>query len=785
MADLRCSKCGEPNPEGLETCQNCGASLLPPPASTPLDSQPIHAGEKPTKKATSEFEKVKLAGVGPIHAGEQPTPKDTGELERALPSWLQSLRKGGKEASAESPADTSPDLDLPAEPQSSQPAEASGESLDWLAGLGSAATEDEEEVPDWLAGLHLEPDILPAPPEASLPSQAGKVPPEEEQPPAAATVSSRGESLPGWLESLKPKPAVEEPPAGEEKPPEWLSGLPGTPEEPSPAAPSVEPDWLSKLKGKAVAPEETPPPSASGAEVPDWLSGLETEVGAAASSVFSSELPPKQESSAEVPDWLAQLKSDIKAASEAEKHAEEFEQAAEMPPVGKKEELPDWLAGVERPTTPAAGAPALVMSDEGASSAEPGQAAFSLETPDWLSKLRPDRGTESPPLVPQEEEVEPENLETAELPSWVQAMRPVEAVIAEAQPAAPDEVGAAEGSGPLAGLRGVLPAGQGLGSMRKPPVYAIKLQVTDNQQRYAAQLEKMILEEGQVKGRKRARSTSTMAWRLVISIVLFAAILIPLVTGQQFTPDLEGYPSEWANTGVLLNQFPTDAPMLMVFDYDPAFSGELAASAATVIDRVLFLGTRLTLVSTIPTGPALAEQFLESTQAYHLDTGLQYTNLGYLAGGPAGVLSFATDPIATAQLTVNGDPAWETPALQGITRLSDFAALIILTDNAETGRTWIEQTHSSIGNTPILMIISAQAEPMIRPYYDSGQIQGLVTGLVGGKAYEKNYATPGLARRYWDSFGLGTLVAVVMIASGCAWGLLTAWRTRKKAGEEA
>ncbi len=776
MADIRCSVCGEPNPDSQETCQHCGARLVPPPASTPVDSQPIHAGEKPTKRATAEFEKVKLADSGPIHAGEQPTPKDTGELERALPSWLRSLRKGGKESSAESPADASLDLNLPSGSQPAQPAEASGESLDWLAGLGSAAVEDEEEVPDWLAGLHIEPDLLSP--------QPGKVPPEEEQPPTAATVPSAGESLPDWLESLKPKPAVEEPLSGAEKPPEWLSDLPSAPEEPSSAAPRVEPDWLSKLKGKAVAPEETPAQPAPGAEVPDWLTGLETEAGVAAASVFSSELPPQQESSAEVPDWLAQLKSDVKAASEAEKHAEEFEQAAEMPPVGKKEELPDWLAGVERPTTPAAGAPALVMSDEGASSAEPGQTAFSLETPDWLSKLRPDRGTE-PPSPAQEEEVELENLETAELPSWVQAMRPVEAVIAEARPTAPEEIGAAEGSGPLAGLRGVLPAGPGLGSMRKPPAYAIKLQVTDNQQRYAAQLEKMILDEGQVRGRKRARSTSTMLWRLVISIILIAATLLPLVTGQQFTPDLKGYPSEWSNTSILLDQFPANAPMLAVFDYDPAFSGELTASAATVIDRVLFLGTRLTLVSTTPTGPALAEQFLESTQAYHLETGLQYTNLGYLAGGPTGILSFATDPVATAQLTVDGDPAWETPALQGVTQLSDFAALIILTDNADTGRTWIEQTRSSIGNTPILMIISAQAEPMIRPYYDSGQIQGLVTGLVGGKAYEKNYATPGLARRYWDSFGLGTLAAVVMVAAGSAWGMIMAWRTRKKAGEEA
>jgi len=128
------------------------------------------------------------------------------------------------------------------------------------------------------------------------------------------------------------------------------------------------------------------------------------------------------------------------------------------------------------------------------------------------------------------------------------------------------------------------------------------------------------------------------------------------------------------------------------------------------------------------------------------------------------------------------------PPLQGIQRLSDFAAIIILTDNADSGRVWIEQTGSMIGNTPMLMVISAQAEPMILPYYDSGQIKGLVTGLAGGEAYEKTFVRPdaqtGLAQRYWNSFSAGTLVAELLIVSGAVWNAVIAWRTRRdKSGE--
>ena len=91
---------------------------------------------------------------------------------------------------------------------------------------------------------------------------------------------------------------------------------------------------------------------------------------------------------------------------------------------------------------------------------------------------------------------------------------------------------------------------------------------------------------------------------------------------------------------------------------------------------------------------------------------------------------------------MDGQQAWQLPPLQGVQKLSDFAAILILTDNADSGRAWIEQTGSAIGNTPLLMVISAQAEPMLLPYYDSGQIKGLVTGLAGGEAYAQAYIRP-------------------------------------------
>jgi hypothetical protein len=143
------------------------------------------------------------------------------------------------------------------------------------------------------------------------------------------------------------------------------------------------------------------------------------------------------------------------------------------------------------------------------------------------------------------------------------------------------------------------------------------------------------------------------------------------------------------------------------------------------------------------------------------------------------VLDFAAEPQVAAPFTVTGENAWALLPLQNVQELSDFSLVLLLTDDADVGRVWIEQAGPELGTTPMAMVISAQAEPMIRPYYDSGQIKGLVTGLAGGYAYGD--AGPG--RSYWNAFGVGTLAAEIMILVGAVMSAVAALRSRRAAKE--
>jgi hypothetical protein len=185
----------------------------------------------------------------------------------------------------------------------------------------------------------------------------------------------------------------------------------------------------------------------------------------------------------------------------------------------------------------------------------------------------------------------------------------------------------------------------------------------------------------------------------------------------------------------------------------------------------------LTFISTTETGATLAERLISGPLAGHnYQSGIQYLNLGYLPGGQMGIRAFAENPSVTAPyafaqssnlFNFTSIPAWSLPPLQDVTSLSQFAALMLITDNADSARAWIEQTASARGAIPLVVISSAQASPMIQPYYASQQVNGLVSGLYGGALFEQNNAgRPGIARKYWDAYSIGMLLAMALIVGG-------------------
>ena len=199
----------------------------------------------------------------------------------------------------------------------------------------------------------------------------------------------------------------------------------------------------------------------------------------------------------------------------------------------------------------------------------------------------------------------------------------------------------------------------------------------------------------------------------------------------------------------------------------------MEAAASPLLDHLIVRGhPHLTLLSTSATGSAIAERLFAGPLG-----GLAYQdslNLGYLPGGLSSVRGFAPTSSLAMPLAENSEPV--PSAAQNI---SEYAAILVITDSIDGGRTWIEQAGPLYSGSAFIVVSSTQAGPMLQAYYHSGQINGLVSGLFDAAVLEQNDAgRPGLARRYWDAYNSGLILAVLLITLGALWNLFAGLRER-------
>jgi hypothetical protein len=343
-----------------------------------------------------------------------------------------------------------------------------------------------------------------------------------------------------------------------------------------------------------------------------------------------------------------------------------------------------------------------------------------------------------------------------------------------------------EKDGPLAGLRDVLPSQDVFSQLQIPAVYSTKLEVSEKQRSQAALFESLLAEETQPHKLPAARRRDTShSIRLAIGVLLVLLLAVPIM-GNLNVLSLPGFipPETQMFFNVVEKSLELDGePILLAVEYEPGFSGELRVSSMPVIENLLSGNAHLTIVSTVPSGPFLAEDLLGRAALQNPDYMMSKSifNLGYLAGNAYALQEFAQNPRSAARFGLDSQDAWNShPALVGIENLEDYSLVIVLTDNATTARSWVEQVQPSLKDVPLLMVASSQAGPLIAPYVESGQVEGMISGLTGGLAYERLSGSSGAGHSYWDAFYIGLVLAAALILLGAIAQLLPSPSSRRR-----
>jgi hypothetical protein len=314
-----------------------------------------------------------------------------------------------------------------------------------------------------------------------------------------------------------------------------------------------------------------------------------------------------------------------------------------------------------------------------------------------------------------------------------------------------------------------------------------RIQLSEKQRLNVGLLKDIISNEGEPKPVSPADAGRQKPFGRLAVILAALLLLLGLVISMPIPGALpQLYPVEVAAIFNELSILPQDSPVLIAIDYDPALAGEMQLSSAGMLGHIMARGARIAFISTRPTGAMLADSLTRSVLAGQpqFPSGDHLVNLGYLPGDAAGLRTFARQPRPSTPYTADLKLAWDSPALQGINLLSDFSAVIVITDSAEVMRNWVEQVQPSLGNTPLFVVLSAQAGPLVQPYFESDQIQGGISGLLGGAMYSQILGRIGAADPYLNAFQAGIFLAVLAILGGGLYHWVVSLLARTKAVEE-
>lgn len=765
---FNCPVCGKPNEEDAVTCQHCGADLIASQLNDSNQSTPAEENWLDNLRDQSDLIDSDDEPINSDFSADQENEEISDWLDRINNQTNQDVKENDSIQDKEEKTESqNPDWlkELQAEVTSLNEADDNLEDIesgeDWISDLRNAdassfrleetlqidGEKNEESNPDWLKQL----------------STWNR--PDEEPESTDDSSKTQSDELPDWLansnttnDKLPDTSAQNQGDFSLENAPNENSDIEKSDAEDQILNPELEkeyPHWLNE-DTSAVEQSNNEPPNSS-LDLPDWLQDYSTGP--------LNENDQKNEDNGHLPEQPF-LEGEALNPDQEDFNLEEI--------LSEQSTLPEWLSDYsDEDQEPVQ---AFFEDDEIIEPEAPEKTLSPFESeniPEWLSEVDQEETNDIVESETEKESTQPDadEISPAQLPSWLQAMRPVESVIPQnLQPTQ----SVTERTGILAGLPGILPAENSAEKFIPPPVYSTKLEVNDNQRLYVSMLETILAEEIEPNPRViRRTSIRKPVTRMVISFLLLLVLSVVLIfnSGARFLPSV--FSPETVNFYTILdnmgNHSDSTPAVLVALDYEPALAGEMQTISQPVIEKLMQQNANISILSTNPTGPVLTENLVANANrtVVNYDRNLNFNNLGYLAGGASGLLTLSQDLTYALPTTFDGRLTGDIPALQDLNDISKFDSVIVLTENSDTARYWLEQVSPTLGDTPFLMVVSSQAGPAIQPYVNSGQIDGLITGLAGSAAFNQlNQSDATGIRLYWTAYQIGMIFFILIILIG-------------------
>lgn len=220
--------------------------------------------------------------------------------------------------------------------------------------------------------------------------------------------------------------------------------------------------------------------------------------------------------------------------------------------------------------------------------------------------------------------------------------------------------------------------------------------------------------------------------REILYGLLLIAFIIPMVRPIGFPIPISEESRIWYNT---IEALPQGSVILIDFGYSGGGEPELGPMAVAVYNHIFERGgLKAIAMSTSLEGPLLWDKAMAEINParYGAEYGVDYINIGYIAGTETAMAAVGKDLRATMSTDYRGVSLDQYTIMQGINSAADFDLLICYTTGGDQSEGWVRQWYTPY-KVPYLCSVLAMMVPTMLPYRNAGQIVALLAGATSGQ----------------------------------------------------
>lgn len=227
--------------------------------------------------------------------------------------------------------------------------------------------------------------------------------------------------------------------------------------------------------------------------------------------------------------------------------------------------------------------------------------------------------------------------------------------------------------------------------------------------------------------------------RRIIFLLVALGVIIPMLLKIQFPITQISGPTQSVFDHI--ERLPENAVVTASFDFGPSAMAELQPMALAVLRHCFRKNLRVIGMALWPTGVPLCEEALaETAEEFGKVEGIDYTFLGYRPGATNVILRMGEGISGIYNTDARNVPLDQIPMMQNIRNYDDIS-LVVTFGAGDSPEWWViyayGRYHQLIAAGVTGVIVS-----QLYPFIQTGQLVGLMPGLLGAAEYEKLIAKP-------------------------------------------